>query len=54
MLYVQDYFGYDVFYVMNVTDVDDKIIARARGDYLLEKYISEVSDPAKVRGIPRG
>lgn len=52
MVYVQDYFGYNVFYVMNVTDVDDKIIARARGDHLLEKYVQDVSDPAKVCGVP--
>ena len=24
----QDYFGYDVFFVMNITDIDDKIIKR--------------------------
>merc|ERR1712241_1219780 len=27
---IQDYFGYNVFYVMNITDIDDKIIKRAR------------------------
>ena len=27
-LYMQDYFGYDVFFVMNITDIDDKIIKR--------------------------
>jgi len=43
------------FYVMNVTHVDDKLIRREqRGDFLLEKHLSEVSDPAKVRGAPRG
>ena len=26
--YRQDYFGYDVFFVMNITDIDDKIIKR--------------------------
>lgn len=36
-----DYFGYDVFYVMNITDVDDKIIKRARQNYLFENYSSE-------------
>ena len=25
---MQDYFGYDVFFVMNITDIDDKIIKR--------------------------
>nr|KAG5702360.1 hypothetical protein BaRGS_002142 [Batillaria attramentaria] len=33
-----DYFKYDVFYCMNVTDIDDKIIVRARHNYLLEQY----------------
>ncbi len=33
-----DYFGYDVFYVMNITDVDDKIIRRARQNHLFERY----------------
>lgn len=27
---LQDYFRYDVTYVMNITDIDDKIIMRAR------------------------
>ncbi|VDK32487.1 unnamed protein product [Gongylonema pulchrum] len=25
---MQDYFGYGVLYVMNITDIDDKIIKR--------------------------
>lgn len=36
-----DYFKYDVVYAMNVTDIDDKIIKRARQNYLWDKYISE-------------
>ncbi|XP_045749000.1 cysteine--tRNA ligase, cytoplasmic isoform X1 [Mirounga angustirostris] len=35
---LRDYFGYDVFYCMNITDVDDKIITRARQNYLFEQY----------------
>ncbi|OQR67975.1 cysteine--tRNA ligase [Tropilaelaps mercedesae] len=35
---LQDYFGYDVFFVMNITDIDDKIIKRARQNHLFEKY----------------
>ncbi len=35
-----DYFGYNVLYVMNITDVDDKIIKRARQGYLYEKYVN--------------
>ncbi|BET01110.1 unnamed protein product [Nesidiocoris tenuis] len=49
------YFGYDVFYVMNITDIDDKIIKKARQDYLYEKYLNEkrpvdqvLADGAKV------
>ncbi|CAG9859419.1 unnamed protein product [Phyllotreta striolata] len=35
------YFGYDVFCVMNITDIDDKIIKRARQNFLFDKYVSE-------------
>lgn len=35
-----DYFGYNVLYVMNITDVDDKIIKRARQSYLYEQYVN--------------
>ncbi|TFK70635.1 cysteinyl-tRNA synthetase [Pluteus cervinus] len=37
-----DYFGYDIHFVMNITDIDDKIIERARQNHLLEKFRSEV------------
>ncbi|KAF7266872.1 hypothetical protein GWI33_019804 [Rhynchophorus ferrugineus] len=39
-----DYFNYDILYVMNITDIDDKIIKRARQNYLFEKYASEKKD----------
>lgn len=32
---MRDYFNYDVQFVMNVTDIDDKIIERARQAHLL-------------------
>ncbi|XP_028917011.1 cysteine--tRNA ligase, cytoplasmic [Ornithorhynchus anatinus] len=35
---LRDYFKYDVFYCMNITDVDDKIIKRARQNHLFEQY----------------
>lgn len=35
---LRDYFGYDVFFVQNVTDIDDKIIISARQNYLFDKY----------------
>ncbi|VDP09540.1 unnamed protein product [Soboliphyme baturini] len=38
---MQDYFGYDVNYVMNITDIDDKIIKRARQKYLLKAYLEK-------------
>ncbi|KOC66183.1 Cysteine--tRNA ligase, cytoplasmic [Habropoda laboriosa] len=38
---LSDYFGYDILYVMNITDIDDKIIKRARQNYLYERYIEE-------------
>eukprot|EP01096_Ripella_sp_DP13-Kostka_P007094 TRINITY_DN2583_c0_g1_i1.p1 TRINITY_DN2583_c0_g1~~TRINITY_DN2583_c0_g1_i1.p1 ORF type:complete len:927 (+),score=491.36 TRINITY_DN2583_c0_g1_i1:55-2781(+) len=36
---LQDYFGYEVFYVMNVTDIDDKIIIRSH-QTRLNKYLA--------------
>ncbi|KAG5352598.1 hypothetical protein C0989_001632 [Termitomyces sp. Mn162] len=36
-----DYFGYDVHFVMNITDIDDKIIIRARQNHLLENFRKE-------------
>ncbi|CAG0900024.1 unnamed protein product [Cyprideis torosa] len=38
---LKDYFKYDVLYVMNITDIDDKIIRRARQGYLMEQYASK-------------
>lgn len=35
---LEDYFGYNVLFVMNVTDVDDKIILRARRNFLVKQY----------------
>ncbi|KDE05486.1 cysteinyl-tRNA synthetase [Microbotryum lychnidis-dioicae p1A1 Lamole] len=38
---LRDYFGYEVNFVMNITDVDDKIILRARQSHLLNQYTSQ-------------
>ncbi|GMR47883.1 hypothetical protein PMAYCL1PPCAC_18078, partial [Pristionchus mayeri] len=38
---MQDYFGYHVVYAMNITDIDDKIIKRARQRHLLTSYLDE-------------
>ncbi|XP_027387477.1 cysteine--tRNA ligase, cytoplasmic isoform X1 [Bos indicus x Bos taurus] len=35
---LRDYFKFDVFYCMNITDIDDKIIKRARQNFLFERY----------------
>lgn len=42
--------GYaDVFYCMNITDIDDKIILRARRNHLLEQYQKTHADkPVQV------
>jgi cysteinyl-tRNA synthetase len=44
----QEYFGYNILYVMNVTDVDDKIINRARRNYLLDHFRATATDPDQV------
>jgi len=46
---LEDYFGYDVTFVMNITDVDDKIVLRARRNHLLKKYQEEAADIVQVR-----
>lgn len=48
---LEDYFGYNVQYVMNVTDVDDKIILRARRNHLLQQYRLETMDAAQVWAV---
>ncbi|BDD55993.1 hypothetical protein MPDQ_006444 [Monascus purpureus] len=37
---MRDYFKFDVKFVMNITDVDDKIILRARQQHLFREFIS--------------
>lgn len=37
---LSDYFDYNVLYVMNITDIDDKIIKRARQNYLYDQYVN--------------
>lgn len=39
---LQDYFGYNINFVQNVTDIDDKIIVSARQQYLFEEKIARV------------
>ncbi|KAH9946950.1 cysteinyl-tRNA synthetase [Amylocystis lapponica] len=40
---MSDYFGYDVHFVMNITDIDDKIILRARQTHLVDKFRDETT-----------
>lgn len=35
---LEDYFGYDVSLIMNITDIDDKIIIRARQEHLVREF----------------
>lgn len=46
---LRDYFGYDITYVMNITDIDDKIIKRARQNYLYENYAVQERDTEALR-----
>jgi cysteinyl-tRNA synthetase len=38
---LEDYFNYDVTLIMNITDIDDKIILRARQAHLVERFKME-------------
>ncbi len=55
---LQNFFGYDVQLVMNVTDIDDKIIKRARQRHLLDAYrerkpsIQKVVDDVQAALVP--
>lgn len=48
---LQDYFGYSVFFVQNVTDIDDKIIKRARQSHLFDKLLQELKDGVTNRDL---
>ncbi|KAM9493250.1 cysteine--tRNA ligase, cytoplasmic isoform 2-T2 [Clarias gariepinus] len=45
---LKDYFKYDVFYCMNITDIDDKIIKRARQNHLLEQYRAKKPNASQI------
>ncbi|KAM5138233.1 cysteine--tRNA ligase, cytoplasmic [Mantella aurantiaca] len=45
---LKDYFKYDVFYCMNITDIDDKIIKRARQNYLFQEYKEKRPEPGAM------
>lgn len=44
---LEDYFKYDVLFVQNVTDIDDKIILRARQEYLFKLMKAETNELTK-------
>ncbi|CCD25716.1 cysteine--tRNA ligase NDAI_0F03980 [Naumovozyma dairenensis CBS 421] len=48
---MENYFGYDINFVQNVTDIDDKIIIRARQNYLFEQYVKENSTAIDISYI---
>ena len=48
---LEDYFGYNVTYIMNVTDVDDKIILRARRNHLVAQFLQQERQPAELLAI---
>ncbi|XP_058484749.1 cysteine--tRNA ligase, cytoplasmic isoform X1 [Solea solea] len=45
---LRDYFKYDVFYCVNITDIDDKIIKRARQNYLVDQYKEKKPPAAQI------
>ncbi|CCH42167.1 cysteinyl-tRNA synthetase [Wickerhamomyces ciferrii] len=45
---LQDYFGYNIKFVQNVTDIDDKIIIRARVNYLFDEFKKQYSGESTV------
>ncbi|VDM55334.1 unnamed protein product [Angiostrongylus costaricensis] len=48
---MMSYFGYDVHFIMNITDIDDKIIKRARQRHLLMSYLDSTEKNATVERI---
>ncbi|CCG20585.1 tRNA-Cys synthetase [Candida orthopsilosis Co 90-125] len=51
---LQDYFGYNVLFIQNVTDIDDKIIIAARQQHLFEeKIVSHYKDVKEVLGLSK-
>ncbi|KAK4204995.1 tRNA synthetases class I (C) catalytic domain-containing protein [Triangularia verruculosa] len=45
---MRDYFGFNVKFVMNTTDIDDKIILQARRQYLLARFKQEHAEEEAV------
>ena len=49
---LEDYFGYNIHFVMNVTDVDDKIIVKARRAHHLQRFRRSSPQPEEVILVP--
>jgi cysteinyl-tRNA synthetase len=45
---MEDYFGYDITYQVNITDIDDKIILRARRNHLLATFAQNPDNTPSV------
>lgn len=45
---LESHYHYHIRFVMNVTDIDDKIIKRARLNYLLEQHLRSTPDDSKA------
>lgn len=48
---MRDYFGFSVRFVMNVTDIDDKIILRSRYQYLGARLQKEMESMEKTKAV---
>eukprot|EP00127_Corallochytrium_limacisporum_P007373 Clim_evm10s249 gene=Clim_evmTU10s249 len=48
---LEQYFNYNVEYVMNITDIDDKIILKARREYLFKEFSTSPPDAGKVEAM---
>lgn len=48
---LQDYFNYDVEFIQNVTDIDDKIILKARQEWLFEEFVKKFDGNITDDGI---
>ena len=45
---LSEYFGYSILYVINITDIDDKIIKRGRSRHLFQQYLSGLDLEGRV------
>ena len=49
---MEAHFHYHIKFIMNVTDIDDKIIKRARLNHLRDQYLDSTPDDLKVNPLP--